>query len=36
MTLQARFSIAERSLWQLLYDKADDWLNPNQETSNRF
>jgi HlyD family secretion protein len=36
MTLQARFSIAERTLWQLLYDKADDWLNPNQETSNRF
>jgi len=29
MTLQARFVVAQRSLWQLLYDKADDWLNPN-------
>jgi membrane fusion protein, peptide pheromone/bacteriocin exporter len=29
MTLQARFLVAERSLWQLLYDKADDWLNPS-------
>jgi len=29
MTLQARFSIVERSLWQLLYDKVDDWMNPN-------
>lgn len=29
MTLQARFIVTERTLWQLLYDKADDWLNPN-------
>jgi multidrug resistance efflux pump len=29
MTLQARFVVTQRSLWQLLYDKADDWLNPN-------
>lgn len=29
MSLQARFMITERTLWQLLYDKADDWLNPN-------
>jgi len=29
MTTQARFIITERSLWQLLYDKVDDWLNPN-------
>lgn len=28
MTLQARFLVTERTLWQLLYDKADDWLNP--------
>lgn len=28
MTLNARFQVAERSLWQLLYDKVDDWLNP--------
>jgi len=29
MTLQARFFVAERTLFQLLYDKVDDWLNPN-------
>ncbi len=28
MTLQARFPVASRSLWQLLYDQMDDWLNP--------
>ncbi|MFP4621473.1 MAG: HlyD family secretion protein [Bacteroidales bacterium] len=28
MTLTARFQITERSLFQLLYDKMDDWLNP--------
>lgn len=30
MTLQARFFVTRRTLFQLLYDKADDWLNPNQ------
>lgn len=30
MTVRARFLLAERSLWQLLFDKADDWLNPTQ------
>jgi len=29
VTLQARFVVTERSLWQLLYDKVDDWVNPN-------
>jgi multidrug resistance efflux pump len=29
MTLQARFMVTERTLWQLLYDKVDDWVNPN-------
>jgi membrane fusion protein, peptide pheromone/bacteriocin exporter len=29
MTLQARFMVTQRSLWQLLYDKVDDWVNPN-------
>jgi len=29
MTTQVRFIVAERSLWQLLYDKVDNWLNPN-------
>lgn len=28
MTLQARFIITKRSLWQLMYDKVDNWLNP--------
>ncbi len=28
MSLQARFVVTERTLWQLLYDKMDDWLNP--------
>lgn len=28
MSLQARFIITRRSLYQLLYDKTDDWLNP--------
>lgn len=28
MTFSAHFAIAERSLYQLLYDKVDDWLNP--------
>ncbi|MGC4232744.1 MAG: HlyD family efflux transporter periplasmic adaptor subunit [Niabella sp.] len=28
LTLQARFIVAERTLWQLLWDKIDDWLNP--------
>lgn len=31
MTLRARFLIAERSLFQLIYDNVDDWLNPNQK-----
>ncbi|MBK6479232.1 MAG: HlyD family efflux transporter periplasmic adaptor subunit [Saprospiraceae bacterium] len=29
MTLTARFTIAERTLWQLLWDNMDDWLNPS-------
>jgi membrane fusion protein, peptide pheromone/bacteriocin exporter len=28
MSLRARFSITDRSLYQLLYDKVDDWINP--------
>ncbi len=30
MGVRARFPLAERSLWQLLFDKADNWLNPTQ------
>ncbi|MNK12333.1 Hemolysin secretion protein D, chromosomal [compost metagenome] len=29
MTFTARFTVAQRSLYQLLYDKVDDWVNPN-------
>ena len=29
MTMKAHFIVTQRSLWQLLYDKMDDWLNPN-------
>ena len=28
MTVQARFVVTKRSLWQLLFDKIDDWVNP--------
>lgn len=28
MTLQARFVVSRRSLFQLLFDKVEDWLNP--------
>ncbi len=31
MTLTGRFQVAERSLFQLLYDKADNWLNPKRK-----
>ncbi len=30
MTVQSSFMISERTLYQLLYDKVDDWLNPNR------
>lgn len=29
MSVQAHFMVARRSLWNLLFDKVDDWLNPN-------
>jgi membrane fusion protein, peptide pheromone/bacteriocin exporter len=29
MTMKARFIVTQRTLWQLLYDKVEDWLNPN-------
>lgn len=28
MTVTARFNLTERTLWQLLFDKVDDWMNP--------
>ncbi|RRB04561.1 HlyD family efflux transporter periplasmic adaptor subunit [Larkinella rosea] len=37
MTVQARFIVTRRSLFELLYDKADDWLNPvNQPVASRL
>ncbi|WP_084239574.1 HlyD family secretion protein [Pedobacter africanus] len=32
MSFTARFTVTERSLYQLLYDKVDDWVNPNLGT----
>lgn len=29
MTFTARFTVTERCFYQLLYDKVDDWVNPN-------
>ncbi len=28
MTLTGRFYLSRRNLWQLLFDKVDDWMNP--------
>ena len=30
MTVQGRFFVARRSLFQLLFDKTDDWINPSK------
>lgn len=30
MTVQARFVVAERSLWRLLFDDLGDWLDPRR------
>lgn len=29
MTLTGRFHLTDRTLWQLLFDRVDDWFNPN-------
>jgi len=31
MTFSVRFELAERTLYELLYDKIDDWVNPGLE-----
>jgi HlyD family secretion protein len=28
MTFKARFIVTERTLFQLLFEKVDNWLNP--------
>ena len=33
MTLTARFYLLDRTLWQLLFDRVDDWFNPNLKNS---
>lgn len=33
MTLQANFFVTRRTLFQLLYDRVDNWLNPNKISS---
>ncbi|MEZ4947553.1 MAG: HlyD family efflux transporter periplasmic adaptor subunit [Cyclobacteriaceae bacterium] len=35
MTLEARFLVTQRSLWQLIYDKMDNWVNPNLSENHR-
>lgn len=32
MTFNARFKLTERTLFELLYDKIDDWLNPSNQS----
>lgn len=36
MTFQARFIVQRRSLYQLLFDKVDDWLNPEWSQSSHL
>ncbi|GHV09525.1 hypothetical protein FACS1894162_0270 [Bacteroidia bacterium] len=33
MTLTGRFYLTDRSLWQLLFDKIDNWVNPKLKES---
>jgi HlyD family secretion protein len=32
MTLQSNFLVAKRSIFQLLYDKVDNWMNPSRQS----
>jgi HlyD family secretion protein len=34
MTFSIRFMVVRRTLFQLLYDKMDNWLNPNITNKN--
>lgn len=36
MTVNARFMIAKRSLFDLLYQKSDDWLNPTRNLAAHY
>lgn len=33
MTLTGRFYLTDRTLWELLFDKVDDWVNPKLKNS---
>ncbi|MGD2033542.1 MAG: HlyD family efflux transporter periplasmic adaptor subunit [Bacteroidales bacterium] len=35
MTVNARFMIARRSIFQLLFQKSDDWLNPSRSLASQ-
>lgn len=35
MFVNARFELTERSLFDLLYDKVDDWLNPSNQIAKK-
>jgi len=35
MTLQARFVIARRSLFSILYERASRWMNPHEKLDDR-
>ena len=35
MFVNARFELTERSLFDLLYDKVDDWVNPSIQTAKK-
>ena len=35
MLVNARFELTERSLFDLLYDKMDDWLNPTNKIAKK-
>lgn len=33
MTMNCRFVVTKRTIFQLLYDKVDDWINPNMRNN---
>jgi HlyD family secretion protein len=36
MTLTGRFYLTDRSLWQLLFDKVDNWINPKLQEQDGY
>jgi hypothetical protein len=36
MFVNARFEVTERSLFDLLYDKMDDWLSPTNQIAKKI